>query len=99
MTRPDTSTHMHRSRDTPEEQDTNAPRIQIGTGPETIRVLRSVLTDGTLPDTYVSAGELVHMEQVSGGPPSVAADEDAPLPVAASRISPALLAGLLARHT
>jgi hypothetical protein len=77
----------------------SARRVQVGTGPETIRVLRDVLTDGTLPDTYVSAGDLVHMEQISGGPPSAAADEDAPLPFAASRVTPALLAGLLARHT
>jgi hypothetical protein len=99
MTNPETSTDTPRARDTPAARDNGAVRVQVGTGPETIRVLRDVLTDGTLPDTYVSAGELVHMEQVSGGPPSAAADEDAPLPVAASRITPALLAGLLARHT
>lgn len=76
----------------------SAARVQIGTGPETIRVLRTLLTDRVLPDTYVSGGVLVHMETVSGGPPKTAADEDAPLPVAASKITPASLAGLLAEH-
>ncbi|MEO3781653.1 hypothetical protein ABGB16_33775, partial [Micromonospora sp. B11E3] len=72
-------------------------RLQIGTGPETIRVLKSALVGGLLPDTYVSAGSLVHMEAVSGGL-TTAADEDSPLPVAASTINPAGLAGLLAQH-
>ncbi|SCL21338.1 hypothetical protein GA0070616_2273 [Micromonospora nigra] len=72
-------------------------RLQIGTGPETIRVLKAALVDGLLPDTYVSAGQLVHMEAVSGGL-TTAADEDSPLPVAASTVNPAGLAGLLAQH-
>ncbi|MEO3781014.1 hypothetical protein ABGB16_30300 [Micromonospora sp. B11E3] len=72
-------------------------RLQIGTGPETIRVLKAALVNGLLPDTYVSAGSLVHMEAVSGGL-TAAADEDSPLPVAASVVTPAGLAGLLAEH-
>ncbi|WBB81292.1 hypothetical protein O7606_07955 [Micromonospora sp. WMMD882] len=72
-------------------------RLQIGTGPETIRVLKTALVDGLLPDTYVSAGALVHMEAVSGGL-TTAADDDSPLPVAASMVTPAGLAGLLAEH-
>lgn len=72
-------------------------RLQIGSGPETIRVLKAALTDGLLPDTYVSAGSLVHMEAISGGL-TPAADEDSPLPVSASVITPAGLAGLLAEH-
>lgn len=72
-------------------------RLQIGSGPETIRVLKAALTDGLLPDTYVSAGSLVHMEAVSGGL-AAAADEDSPLPVTASIVTPAGLAGLLAEH-
>ncbi|NGM13537.1 hypothetical protein [Verrucosispora sioxanthis] len=72
-------------------------RLQIGTGPETIRVLKTALTNGLLPDTYVSAGQLVHMEAVSGGL-ATAADEDSPLPVSASVVTPAGLAGLLAEH-
>ncbi|OWV01631.1 hypothetical protein B5D80_25880 [Micromonospora wenchangensis] len=72
-------------------------RLQVGSGPESIRVLKAALVRGLLPDTYVSAGALVHMEAVSGGLPA-AADEDSPLPVAASTINPAGLAGLLAEH-
>ncbi|MFG1843670.1 hypothetical protein [Micromonospora carbonacea] len=72
-------------------------RLQIGSGPETIRVLKAALVDGLLPDTYVSAGSLVHMEAVSGGLPT-AADEDSPLPISASTLTPAGLAGLLAEH-
>ncbi|MET7709139.1 hypothetical protein [Micromonospora sp. NPDC005413] len=72
-------------------------RLQIGSGPETIRVLKAALVDGLLPNTYVSAGALVHMEAVSGGM-ATAADEDSPLPVSASMVNPAGLAGLLAEH-
>ncbi|MEW2386331.1 hypothetical protein AB0873_30255 [Micromonospora sp. NPDC047707] len=72
-------------------------RLQIGTGPESIRVLKAALVGGVLPDTYVSAGSLVHMEAVSGGL-AAAADEDSPLPVSASVVTPAGLAGLLAEH-
>jgi hypothetical protein len=72
-------------------------RVQVGTGPETIRALKAAIGDGLLPDTYVSGGSLVHMETVSGGLTS-AADEDSPLPVTASTVTPASLAGLLAQH-
>lgn len=72
--------------------------VQVGSGPETIRVLKAALTDKLLPDTYVAGGDLVHMETVSGGQSSPAADEDSPLPVTASKITPATLAGLLAEH-
>ncbi|GII03108.1 hypothetical protein [Planobispora takensis] len=76
----------------------DAPRIQIGSGPETIRVLKAELAGKLLPDTYVCGGALVHMETVSGGQVSPATDEDSPLPVTASPITPATLAGLLAEH-
>ncbi|GID26817.1 hypothetical protein [Paractinoplanes brasiliensis] len=72
-------------------------RVKVGTGPETIRTLKRELTEGLLPDTYVSDGALVHMETVSGGLAG-AADEDSPLPVTASMVNPAGLAGLLAEH-
>lgn len=72
--------------------------VQVSTGPETIRVLKEAVTGGLLPDTYVSCGQLLHMETVSGGLSTGAADEDSPLPVAASLITPAVLAGLLADH-
>jgi hypothetical protein len=73
-------------------------QVQVGTGPETIRVLKAALVDGILPHTYVSGGALVHMETVSGDLATAAADEDAPLPVSASPLNPAALAGLLAEH-
>ncbi|WP_214110686.1 hypothetical protein [Acrocarpospora catenulata] len=72
--------------------------VHVGSGPETIRVLKAALADNLLPDTYVSGGALVHMETVSGEQASPAADEDSPLPVTASTITPATLAGLLAEH-
>jgi hypothetical protein len=78
--------------------DKRARSVQVGTGPETIRVLKAAIGDGLLPDTYVSGGNLVHMETVSGGLPTVAADEDSPLPVSASPVTPAALAALLAQH-
>ena len=76
-------------------------RVKGGPGPETIRVLRAALIDRLLPHTYVSAGALVHMETVSGSLATIAADEDAPLPVAASTLTPAglrLIDGLTAAH-
>ncbi|WFE27793.1 hypothetical protein O7623_00840 [Solwaraspora sp. WMMD791] len=72
-------------------------RLQVGSGPDTIRVLKTALVDGLLPDTYVSAGSLVHMEAVSGGI-TTAADDDSPLPVTASTLTPASLAAALAEH-
>ncbi|WP_436758493.1 hypothetical protein [Streptosporangium sp. V21-05] len=77
---------------------TTTNRVQVGSGPDTIRVLKAALVDELLPDTYVSGGALVHMETVSGGQISPAADEDSPLPVTASPLNPATLAGLLAEH-
>ncbi|GAA0720717.1 hypothetical protein Drose_06985 [Dactylosporangium roseum] len=74
-------------------------RVEVGSGPETIRVLKAELVNGLLPDTYVSEGALVHMEEISGGQISPAADEDSPLPIAASPLTPATFAGLLAEHT
>ncbi|MFI6516966.1 hypothetical protein ACIBF1_15535 [Spirillospora sp. NPDC050679] len=79
-------------------QEHTPPRLHVGSGPETIRVLKAALAGNLLPDTYVSAGALVHMETVSGGQSSPAADEDSPLPHTASPITPATLAGLLAEH-
>ncbi len=85
---------------TPIDADVTAgpERLPIGSSPEAIRVLRRALLGGLLPDTYVSDGGLVHMETVSGGLAAPAADEDSPLPVDASRLNPANLAGLLADH-
>jgi hypothetical protein len=75
------------------------PRIQAETAPDTIRTLRTELDAGVLPGTYVTAGELVHVEEVSGTPGTVAADADVPLPVASRPLTPASLRLLLAQHT
>lgn len=84
--------------DDEEEVSVHRPALQVGTGPETIRVLKAALVEGLLPNTYVSAGALVHMEAISGDLGTSAADEDSPLPMSASPITPAVLAGLLAQY-
>jgi hypothetical protein len=75
------------------------PEVEIGTGPSTIRALRAAIDTGTIPHTYVSAGRVVHVERVSGTPGAVTGDEDSPLPVTASEVTPSSLAELLAAHT
>ncbi len=72
--------------------------VEVGTAPDTIRAIKKALTGGLLPDTYVCSGALVQMEIISGGLPVGAADEDAPLPVSASVLTPAGLAAALAEH-
>jgi len=75
------------------------PEIETGSGPETIRALTKAITRGDLPETYVTGGRVVHVEEVSGSVTAAAGDEDSPLPVAASEVKPPGLANLLARHT
>jgi hypothetical protein len=75
------------------------PRIGTGTAPETIRALQNALDGGLIPDTYVSSGHVVCVEKVSGTVGGTSGDEDSPLPVTASDVSPAVLASLLAKHT
>lgn len=75
------------------------PRIRVGSGPDTVRVLSAAINSGALPEVYVSDGRLTSVEQVSGTAGVQAADKSAPLPVTASTITPALLARLLADHT
>ena len=75
------------------------PPIEIGSGPETIRALTEAINDRDLPETYVNNGRVVHVERVSGAAATMAGDEDSPLPVTASEVGPASLAGLLADHT
>jgi hypothetical protein len=80
--------------------DGHPDAINVGDGPAGIRALSSALDAGLLPDTYVSDGDLVHMETVSGGAPGdPAVDEDAPLPIAAAKLTTASLALLLAHHS
>jgi hypothetical protein len=75
------------------------PPIEIGSGPETIRALTEAINDRELPETYVSNGRVVHVEKISGSAAVIAGDDDSPLPVTASEVGPASLAGLLADHT
>ncbi len=75
------------------------PPIETGTGPVTIRALRDAIDAGTIPGTYVSAGQVVHVERVSGTPGAASGDEDSPLPVTASEIRAPELAALLAANT
>jgi hypothetical protein len=75
------------------------PEIETGTAPATIRALREAIDGGLIPDTYVTGGRVVHVEEVSGTVGASAGDEDSPLPVTASQVGPPTLAGLLAAHT
>ncbi len=74
-------------------------QIEVSTGPDTIRALRSAIDAGDIPGTYVSTGRVVCVERVSGTPGAMAGDEDSPLPVTASEVRAPELAALLAAHT
>lgn len=75
------------------------PRLLVSNGPNTVRVLRAAIGKGLLPDTYVTDGQLVHVERVSGRTFGTgAADQDSPLPVAQSVSTPDLLASWLIDH-
>jgi hypothetical protein len=75
------------------------PVIRAGSGPQTIRALIKAIDSNQIPETYVTSGRVVHVEQVSGSPTVIAGDEDSPLPVAATEVKPPDLAALLAKHT
>ena len=75
------------------------PEIKTGTGPETIRALQDAIDAGKIPAAYVSGGRVVHVEKVSGTVGGTSGDEDSPLPVTASEVTPPVLANLLATHT
>ncbi len=74
-------------------------RVRAGTGPETIRAVVQAIDARKLPETYVTDGRVVHVEEVSGAATALAGDEDSPLPVVASEVKPPELAALLAQHT
>ena len=74
------------------------PRIEISGGPDAIRKLSAALAARAIPDLYVTSGQLVRIERVSGTV-AVDLDDDMPLPVTASTLTTALLAKLLAAHT
>jgi hypothetical protein len=71
--------------------------VRITSDPDAIRTLTGVLDDQGIPDTYVRDGELIVAEPVSGTAPATG-DDDAPLPLAASKVTPSRLAALLAEH-
>lgn len=75
------------------------PRIATGSDPATIRALIRAIDANRIPDVYVTSGQVVHVEQVSGSVAAVAGDEDSPLPVTATEVRSAELAALLAGHT
>jgi hypothetical protein len=75
------------------------PDIEAASGPATIRALRDAIDGGDIPGTYVSSGQVVIVERVSGTPGAVAGDEDSPLPITASEVRAPELAALLAEHT
>lgn len=75
------------------------PQIETGSGPATIRALHEAIDAGKIPDTYVSGGQVVHVERVSGAVTGASGEEDSPLPVTASKVDSPGLAALLAAHT
>ena len=100
--------HLVEEDHVPEEWATAAARavikgtawpIETGTAPETIRALQRAIDSGCIPETYVSGGEVVHVEKVSGTAGGSTGEEDSPLPVTASTVTSPVLANLLAQHT
>jgi hypothetical protein len=73
-------------------------RVQISTGPATVRLLTAALDGRIIPDTFVTDGTPVVIEAVSGAPGPLAGDENAPLPLAITPLRPSLLGYLLAEH-
>jgi hypothetical protein len=83
---------------TDEDDRNGVPWIEISGGPDAIRKLSAALAARAIPDLYVTNGQLVRVERVSGTA-AVDLDDDMPLPVTASPLTTALLAKLLATHT
>jgi hypothetical protein len=75
------------------------PRIEAGTGPDTIRAVRDALDSGRICGTYISSGRVVHVENVSGAVTAESGDDDSPLPVTSTTVGPPELAHLLAAYT
>ncbi len=73
-------------------------QIEITGNPDAIRKLKTAVGAGAIPDLYVTGGQPVRIERVSGTL-ALDLDGDAPLPVVATRVSGSLLANLLAAHT
>lgn len=81
-----------------EQHGAEPRRIEVGSAPETIRVLTEEINDGVFPDVYVTDGRLSVIEHVSGTANADAGDQDKPLPVASNALTPPRLALALAAH-
>lgn len=77
----------------------SVPRVELSVEAASIRELRALIEANGLPDLYVTNGEVVHLEPVSGdiGTPLGLADPP-PLPYAPTVLTPPALALALARH-
>jgi hypothetical protein len=73
------------------------PLLRVTSNPDAVRKLRLALGAGVISDLYVTGGAPVRIERVSGSL-VLDLDDDAPLPVTASPLRPALLANLFAHH-
>jgi hypothetical protein len=78
---------------------TKQPEIPVGSGPETIRAIAQAIDSRKLPGVYVTDGQVVRVEEVSGAAVAAAVDEDSLLPVTSSPVTAPSLARVLAEHT
>lgn len=95
-------TERQKSTDTPARSlwpvgDDGRPVVRVESDPDTISTLTGLLDHRGIPDTYVRDGKPVLVEPISGTAPA-SGDDDAPLPLAADRITPERLASALATH-
>jgi hypothetical protein len=77
--------------------DDGRPVVRVESDPDTIATLTGLVDHRGIPDTYVRDGKPVLVEPVSGTAPS-SGEDDAPLPLAADRVTPERLAAALATH-
>ncbi len=75
------------------------PILRVGEDPDAIRILTAALNDRIIPDTYVSDGAPVVVEQISGATGPATGDEDTRAPITATVLRPQMLARLLAEKT
>jgi hypothetical protein len=71
--------------------------ITVVSDPDAVRQLRAGILSGIIPDTYVRAGRIVVVEDVSGIG-DVDPEQSRPVPVQATILTPAHTAQLLAHH-
>ncbi|WP_206442950.1 hypothetical protein [Candidatus Protofrankia californiensis] len=84
----------------PVADTTGKPDIEITGEAAAIRDLRAAIERNDLPDLYVTSGEIVHLERVSGdiGTPLGLTSDPPPLPYAPTVLTPPGLASTLARY-